>query len=93
MRTVHDCVLDIDNKILAAQMDKQTQYTTLTKTYLSLKWFPFAVQKTIALEEKEIEIQLEKNRLYLSGNTVIGYSSVISFDLNTINFHDNIYFT
>jgi len=61
VRTVHDCAHDVDNNILAAQMDERTRHTTLTKTYPSLKRFPFAVQKTIALEEKKVAIRLEQD--------------------------------
>lgn len=61
VRTVHGCAHDVDNKILATQMDERTRHTILTKTYPSLKQFPFAVQKTIALEEKKVAIRLEQD--------------------------------
>ncbi|KAG0642455.1 hypothetical protein HOY80DRAFT_1105605 [Tuber brumale] len=61
VRTVHDCAHDMDNNILAAQMNARTRHTTLTKFYPSLKRFPFAVQKIIALEGNKVEIQLEQD--------------------------------
>lgn len=61
MRTVHDYAHDVDNKILAAQMDERTRHTIQTKTYPSLKRFPSPVQKTIALEEKKVAIKLEQD--------------------------------
>ena len=61
VRTVHDCAHDIENNILAAQIDERTRHTTLTKVYPSLKRFPFAIQKIISLEEKKVTIRLEQD--------------------------------
>lgn len=61
VRTVHDCAHDIDNKTLAASLDSHSRHSSLSKSYPSLRQFPFAIQKIIAIEESKVGTRIEQD--------------------------------
>jgi hypothetical protein len=61
VRTVHDCAHDVDNRTLSAQMDAKTRHFSLSRTYPSLRLFPYTVQKILATEESKVNIRIEQD--------------------------------